>query len=44
MYEESIQVLKYGAAVIGEWKDWMYGFTEKTEANLPPNTGSVLYL
>ncbi|WP_270171038.1 hypothetical protein [Paenibacillus sp. SYP-B4298] len=41
--EESIQILKYGA-VIGEWKDWMYGFTEKTEANLPPNTGSVLDL
>jgi hypothetical protein len=41
--EDSIQILKQGT-VIGEWKDWLHGFTEKTIANLPPNSGNVLYL
>ncbi|MCF7753165.1 hypothetical protein KQ941_01830 [Paenibacillus xylanexedens] len=41
--EESIQILEQGS-VIGEWRDWMYDFTEKSFANLPHNTGSMLYL
>ncbi|MCU6793335.1 hypothetical protein OB236_14570 [Paenibacillus sp. WQ 127069] len=41
--EDSIQILKQGV-LVGEWKDWMHGFSEMADANLPPNAGHTLYL